>query len=279
MAARRSLLIALFTLLISACAVVRTAPVQYIALLAPFEGRYSEIGYDALYAARLALADAKRNDLELLPIDDGGTTARAAERARALAHHPQNAAVIALGYFSADAQTQEAYGDLPVLIVGGWTMERAGEHVFILSSHAIAQQLTVSPQVAVIDAAQTTAPLIGGEVFALRQFPLLRQETEGIRVFSSALLPTTEFQERYLAADPFAKPPGLLAMLTYDAVRIAADAVGNDRPTTQAAIASVDYEGLNGAIRFEGGFWANAPIHTYEYTSEGQLIASDDPIE
>ena len=33
----------------------QTEPPPVIALFAPFEGRYQEFGYDALYAARLAL--------------------------------------------------------------------------------------------------------------------------------------------------------------------------------------------------------------------------------
>ncbi len=41
-------------MLLSACAVKRTPTIYRIALLAPFEGRYREIGYNALYAARMA---------------------------------------------------------------------------------------------------------------------------------------------------------------------------------------------------------------------------------
>ncbi|MCS7070642.1 MAG: hypothetical protein NZM00_03995, partial [Anaerolinea sp.] len=56
--------------LLTGCTVHQTAP--RIALIAPFEGRYREVGYNALYAARLALADAE-SGVQLLPLDDGGS--------------------------------------------------------------------------------------------------------------------------------------------------------------------------------------------------------------
>src|SRR4051794_35174325 len=91
----RAMPLLIFALFLSACGVMHT-PITRIALLAPFEGRYREIGYNALYAARLALADAADPQIELLPIDAGGD--QAAERARALSLDPQVKTVILLGY-------------------------------------------------------------------------------------------------------------------------------------------------------------------------------------
>ena len=48
----------------------QTEPPPVIALFAPFEGRYQEFGYDALYAARLALAD-QDSVIDLVAYDDG----------------------------------------------------------------------------------------------------------------------------------------------------------------------------------------------------------------
>lgn len=277
MLARLSL--TLLAILLTACGTARTSLPRQIVLLASFEGRYSEIGYDALYAAQLALADSDRPDLQLLPIDDGGTVASAVDRARALAQNDQYVGVVAAGYFAADPHTQAAYADLPVLVVGGWTSLRAADNVFILSHPAIAQELTAAPGISLMDAALIPAPVTGGEVFALRQVPLLREDLPGITILSSALLPTDAFYARYLAVNQFAKPPGLLAMLTYDAVHLLATSTRSDRAADVETIANAEYAGLNGAIRFENGFWVDAPIHRYTYTNDGRLITSDDAVE
>lgn len=83
-------------LIVSGCAISRTPTRDKIALIAPFEGRDREIGYEALYAARLALVDAG-SPYDLLPIDDGGTPFTAVDRARALTHDPAVQAVILAG--------------------------------------------------------------------------------------------------------------------------------------------------------------------------------------
>ena len=51
--------------LVTACAIQRTSTPYKIALLAPFEGRYRDVGYDALYAARLALSEANLSQIVL----------------------------------------------------------------------------------------------------------------------------------------------------------------------------------------------------------------------
>jgi len=73
-----------------------------VALLAPFEGRYREIGYNALYAARLAFTESGFANVELMPIDDGGSVVTAVLRARALTHDPQVIGALILGYQAAD---------------------------------------------------------------------------------------------------------------------------------------------------------------------------------
>ncbi len=84
--------------LISACA--STAPVIKIGLVAPFEGRYRPVGYDAIYAARLAVREQNAQGgvggyrVELVAYDDGGDAQAAVERARQLALDPQVVAVI-----------------------------------------------------------------------------------------------------------------------------------------------------------------------------------------
>jgi len=106
-----SLLLASCSLLLASCflcpanrflpGVVR--PTVKIGLVAPFEGRYRYIGYDVIYAVRLALREANAAGgvggygVELVAYDDGADPVMAAEQARKLAVDP--AVVTAMGHF------------------------------------------------------------------------------------------------------------------------------------------------------------------------------------
>jgi len=259
-------------IVLSACAVVRSSAPVSVALLAPFEGRYREVGYNALYAARLAVADAANPGIVLLPIDDGGTAQSASDRARALASDSQIRAVIVLGYAATDSATQQAFGDVPVIVVGDWGAQPADDKVFILSNPTLDSHLTVPARVEITDAAVLAAPLTGGDVFALDQFPKLRSSLEGVTVLSSGSPPDAVFVERYQQSDQFAPQPGLLATLIYDATRFVWQLVGaTSREETRQRLTSIQYEGINGSIQFQDGYWVAAPIHDYQYRSDGVL--------
>ncbi len=78
-------------------------PTIKIGLTAPFEGRYRYVGYDVVYAVRLALREANAAggvggySVELVAYDDGGNPTQAVEQARKLAVDP--AVVAAIGHF------------------------------------------------------------------------------------------------------------------------------------------------------------------------------------
>ena len=267
-------------LLITSCAAVPT-PTR-IALLAPFEGRYREVGYQALYAARMALQDTGNNSIELLPIEDGGSAASAAARARALQVDPDVVAVLVFGYNATDAEVLSAFGDLPVLVVGDWGAQPVSERVFILSNPAISDRLTIPEHTEITDAAHLPAPFIGGEILALTQLADLRLSLEGITILSSTSLPDAQFAERYTASDTFAPEPGLLASLIYDAARMAAEEVLSGQGSRDAVnqyLREANYSGLNGVIHFENGYWAEAPIHEFAYNETGELLPVDDIVE
>jgi ABC-type branched-subunit amino acid transport system substrate-binding protein len=84
--------------LLTACNV--TQPVFKIGLVAPFEGRYRAVGYDVVWAVRMAVRErntaggAGGYAVELVSLDDGGDPASAAEQARKLALDPAVLAVI-----------------------------------------------------------------------------------------------------------------------------------------------------------------------------------------
>jgi hypothetical protein len=257
--------------LMSGCVVFRSEDVQRIALLAPFEGRYREIGYDALYAAQLALAESGIQTIDLMPIDDGGTVASATDRARALAFDPSVELVLLMGFNATAPDVQQALGLTPTLIIGYWGAKPAGTNSYMLESGAIHSVFNeqISEMRDVLEAAQLDAPIIGGEVFALHQFAQLRDDLTDIQVISSSTLPDENFRARYLSMNQFAPEPGLLATLTYDATRLALLSVQTDTPFSE-----ITYEGINGTIHFDEvsqRYWSNAPIHWYIYRA-GQLV-------
>ncbi|MEM8861481.1 MAG: ABC transporter substrate-binding protein, partial [Chloroflexota bacterium] len=79
----------------------QTPQVVKIGMLAPFEGQSREIGYDGIYAARLAVREFNENSddikLALVALDDGGRTDIALSNMEALANDPAIIAVVGLG--------------------------------------------------------------------------------------------------------------------------------------------------------------------------------------
>ncbi|MDT8306097.1 MAG: ABC transporter substrate-binding protein, partial [Anaerolineae bacterium] len=78
-------------------------PTVKIGLVAPFEGRWRDVGYDAIYAARLAVREVNENGgvagyrVELVALDDRGDPQLAAEAAATLAADP--ALIVAMGHW------------------------------------------------------------------------------------------------------------------------------------------------------------------------------------
>lgn len=165
-----------------------TPPVQRVALLAPFEGRHREIGYQALYAARMAIAEAERPHLELLAIDDGGTRETAQDRVRALRNDPLVSAVLLLGPHPTHPETVALLrADQQALIIGDWA------------------------------AYDATAPgAVCGDLCQLVVFRTSTEDLGEVTITTTAPPVTDEFTARYLAFDSFAPPPLPLARLTYD---------------------------------------------------------------
>jgi len=248
---RWSLLLILFPL-VTACAVQRTSTPRKIALLAPFEGRYRDVGYDALYAARLALSEANLSQIELLAVDDGGTAARAADRAQALANDPAVIAALAVGFAAAGEDALVAFSDIPVLVAGNWGAQPIGDETFILSS--------------VLEDGQSDGLFYAG-IRILNDEPP-REWT------SNATPPDADFVARYQASDAFAPSPSPLATVTYDAMHMAALAVANSTTRADAAryLNQIDYTGLNGEFRFVAHTWAGAPVISYE-VRDGEPVA------
>jgi branched-chain amino acid transport system substrate-binding protein len=103
-ARNRELILGVLLLLLTACTFPGAIrPTVKIGLVAPFEGRYRYVGYDVIYAVRLALQEANDHGgvggygIELVAYDDGALPAMAVQQARKLDVDPD--VVAALGHF------------------------------------------------------------------------------------------------------------------------------------------------------------------------------------
>jgi hypothetical protein len=267
----------LLLILLSGC-IAQTQPVVKIALLAPFEGRYRDIGYQALYAARLALAESNTPHVHLLAIDDGGSIATAKDRAQAIQNDPTTAITLALGPFATAPDVQQEFTNTPLVIVGHWKTQPVTENAYQLTTPAITPHLTLPDNTDIITAAQTATDtgittFIGDEMLSLESFALLLEaispeENADIRIFSTALLPDEDFSARYQAVDNFAPEPGLLAPLTYDAARLAVQSITENTPLN-----AIQYKGYHGTIAFDdAGFWQTPIIYAYIYNDTATLL-------
>jgi len=119
-------------LLLTACqfpGVVR--PTVKIGLVAPFEGRYRYVGYDVIYAVRLALREANtaggvgEYSVELVAYDDGADSVMAAEQARKLSTDPE--VIAAIGHFreEATAAALNAYAEAGISLVAPAVLDPA----------------------------------------------------------------------------------------------------------------------------------------------------------
>jgi ABC-type branched-subunit amino acid transport system substrate-binding protein len=103
-----------------------TRPVFKVGLVAPFEGHYRYVGYDAIYAARLAVREANANGgvaghtVELVAFDDQGAVPNAVDAAHNLTLDSDVLAVI--GHFR--QQTTEAAQ--PIYAQAGLPTMKAG---------------------------------------------------------------------------------------------------------------------------------------------------------
>lgn len=241
----------LFLVLSSVLAACDAGLPRKIALLAPFEGQYREIGYNALYAIRLAFADAKPQNAQLLAVDDGGTVESAIERIKALNMDPAVAAIIALGPAATHPAAQMA-NDKPLILIGNWGHDRSDEDSLYAANPVLAK-------------ARAT-----GDLLMLFQTVEIRDDLESLRFESSGSLPDAAFRNRYVNSALYAPPPNLLATLTYDIGRLALAALNSG-----ATFAASSHQGIAGIIRFEGGYWVDAPVNRYRFEGDQLVLDSD----
>jgi len=242
-----------------------TRPVLKFGLVAPFEGRWRPVGYDAIYAARLAVREQNAAGgirgyrIELVAYDDGGDSLAAVERARQLALDPQVVAAIGHYRIATSRAAWEVYAreglpliapiipadSLPDALCTGCTFPaafRTGP-----SSQAIGHLIALDDVFAYSAAVGTV--FVSGAAWP-KDVPEAQQFIASYRHVSNGA------------------EPGPYAWATYQAARILFDAIASasDRPTRHAVGAQL-------ARRFDAqGTWPNAPIYLYRIDENGQPI-------
>ena len=259
----RSLILSVtLSLLLAACS-ASTAPVIKIGLVAPFEGRYRALGYEAIYAARLAIREINAKGglhgyrIELVALDDRGDRDRAIESARKLAIDPQVVAVI--GHYRPDSTDAsiETYCAQHVPLIA------------IESAVPLPDVCRKQPNIFVLGHA------------SIESWPD-DQLTFVSNVPDPAELPAAQnFVAAYNAIPIDGTRAGPIALQTYDAMYLLFDALSRagkiDRAGVAAAVAASDFSGLGGRYAFDPqGNLIDAKVYVYQYGYDGrpQLITS-----
>lgn len=267
--------LAFLCLLLGACGTKAIDTPRRIVLLAPFEGRYREVGYQAYYAAQLAFSEGVSADLELVAIDDGGTLDSAIERARAIQMDSRVVAVIALGYDSTDAQVAEALNTIPLVVAGFWDVgDSLSENLFVLANAEIANIVTLPAHTAITALNDFSPPYVGAELLMLDQFSRLITIDEGVQVASSFALPDDDFKARFLNVNQFAPEPNLIAVTAYETTRYVLSQIEHLKTENRLTPQDLRVSLLNSGD-FEEGFNTRLPIFLYQYDDDGKLLPVD----
>lgn len=169
----------LLILLLSGCASVK--PVVKIGLVAPFEGRDRAIGYDAIYAARLAVRQANAAGgiggyrVSLVALDDGGNATLAEQTAAALVVDSQVVAVVGHYLPETTAAATEVYAN------GGLPLLPAGAPPFAAADPAALPPAFIAAYEGVTPFDETPGPYAGPtyDAFALLWLALAQAEETG----------------------------------------------------------------------------------------------------
>lgn len=294
------------SLVVTACIPV-TPEVVKIGLVAPFEGRYREIGSDVIPAVRLAIHEwAALNNgrggrslaFELVSYDDEGDPGQAIEQARKLASDP--GVEIVIGHWL-DATSQAA---LPVYTAADlrlitWitqpvdypnavlnlapsqtSLQGAAERwlrqaepgTLLLSGSGDVQEA-----VTMLERTSRDQPVIGAPVFGLAQFGALAgQQADGVYYVTGHALPADSLDLRQADVEHFVEGyqenslgslPGPLAASAYVATWIAMTEIAAAHDYPLPELPIVPLE------FDEAGRRVSAPVYLYRWQAGERILA------
>jgi len=288
-------------LLVPACVPV-ARPVIKIGLVAPFEGRYRDVGYEVIYAVRLAVREANAAGgvagfgVELTALDDSGDPASSAEQARKLGTDPQIIGVIGdwLDPTTLDAAPIYASEHIPFLATAATALPPEAFRLWLttdaLRQAAASGELCPLPCDALdtlggsVDwlgqtrAGNNAAIIYGPPLWGQPQFATLASSlANGVRFIAPAPFPADStdpgFADRYRAISNGVEPRSN-AVLAYDAARLLFAAITHSargggapsRTSVSEALAQINFLGLSGPIHFDADHnWAEDKGWVYEW--------------
>lgn len=253
----RFVIFGVFLFTMTGCRSLEMRPVQYFALLAPFEGQDRSIGYEALYAIRLSLSEVMFPWITVLAVDDGGTQTYARDRVRVLAGDDRVIALITVGEIASQLDVVGAAGNLPVISAGYWGHAPSTDGNFVMSNAMIRDELTNPDTVGMMQ----LPPYERG----------FTEPANNLLVVASVLPPDDDFQTRYLSLDEFAPVPGLIATKTYETTRLILELFDGYR--SRIALLEALQQ------RFPTGYDPDAMLYTYRINDEGVLTPVDRVVE
>ena len=297
----RRVLPLLLVLLVAACAVPR--PVIKIALVAPFEGYYREVGYDAFPAMRLALREQIRAggvgnyEVSFVAYNDNADPVFAERVAHNVALDDNVIAVIGNLRPDTTVAALSVYTSslLPVIVTDiPADAAPSGSLVFRMgpSTSALVDALKRCPGAGSPGNAPWLQPYKGEvSAFALEHLSDFQSpaayKTIGGSIAGLCFATATPYPRDLPAADKalaqFAEVSGTTgagprSISAHDATRLLLRAIEDDiaahgRPTRSGvaeALRQISYNGLLGNIRFdENNRWASAPVWIYQYEADG----------
>ena len=244
-----------------------------IGLIAPFEGRYQDVGYNALYATQLAIEEANLSDqIQLLPLDIGTNISDMSQRLNAINNNQGIIAVVIIDYENQTIPELDFNAEVPIIAMGEWAITTNSPPFLIYRNPTIQDRLSDSSLQSVI-AGSISDSFTGGEVITIDEFKIFIENIENVTIVSSTQLPSNEFRESYLELNQFAPEPTLVATLTYDVINIILDAVSSAKNLSRSALSSTLHQ-----LVTDDGYFNNVSILEYQYV-DGELMIVDHVIE
>jgi ABC-type branched-subunit amino acid transport system substrate-binding protein len=269
-----------------------------IGLVAPFEGRYRDVGYEVIYAVRLAVREANAQggvggySVELTALDDNGDVSLSVEQARKMATDPLVVGVIGnwLDPTTLSAAPTYAAERLPLLATTTAALPTSAFRLWLtpqLMQTAAADGVLCPLPCATLDdlswlrqtrSANAAARVYGPPLWEQQQFATLADSlANGVRFLTPAPFPADladhTFAGRYRAMSNGVEPRAN-AVLAYDAARLLLAAIAANirqsgapsRAGVEVALAQVHFQGLSGPISFDANRnWAEARAWVYEW--------------
>jgi ABC-type branched-subunit amino acid transport system substrate-binding protein len=257
----KRLLLLITVVLLAACG--RPVPTYKIALVAPFEGRLRQVGYDAFPAMRLAIREQINAGgvggafVTFIAYNDSGDPQMAARVARNVALDPDVLAVMGHLTLSTTLAAMDVYtsASLPLLTLLA-PADQVPPSPFVFNLSPALNNATVEVKSATCSVLGDTSP------FAPCTFPA--PPVSELPAAQDALKAFTD-----LSLGP---PPSPRSIAAYDATNvllaaIRMDAQAHGTPTRAGvaeALRQINHAGLLGDISFnEQGAWESAPLWVY----------------